>query len=100
MVGNVRLTFGWVSFKVKLVLFWSGIWYGKLIFLKLVFRENFIYLKNVIWIYTGFFKMFWDSNKIRENRVPTRYIIFPLKKTNIYIQLNSDVTTTRCQWRG
>jgi len=33
------------------VLFWSGIWYGKLIFLKLTFKENFIYLKNVIWIY-------------------------------------------------
>ena len=35
-----------------LVLFWSGIWYGKLIFLKIIFKENFISLKNVIWIYT------------------------------------------------
>jgi len=33
------------------VLFWSGIWYGKLIFLKAIFKENFIYLKNVIWMY-------------------------------------------------
>jgi len=35
MVGKVRLNFGWVSFKVRLVLFWSGIWCGKLIFLKI-----------------------------------------------------------------
>jgi len=48
MVGKVRLNFGWVSFKVRLVLFRSGIWYGKLIFLKIIFKENFIYLKNVI----------------------------------------------------
>ena len=34
------------------MLFWPGIWYGKLIFLKIIFKENFIYLKNVIWIYT------------------------------------------------
>jgi len=33
------------------VLFWSGIWYRKLIFLKIILKENFIYLKNVIWIY-------------------------------------------------
>jgi len=32
MVGKVRLSFGWVSFKFRLVLFWSGIWYGKLIY--------------------------------------------------------------------
>ena len=37
------------------MLFSSGIWYGKLIFLKLIFKENFIYLKNVIglYIYSG-----------------------------------------------
>jgi len=34
------------------VLFRSGIWYGKLIFPKNISKENFIYLKNVIWIYT------------------------------------------------
>jgi len=34
MVGKVRLNFGWVSFEVRLVLFWLEIWYGKLIFLK------------------------------------------------------------------
>jgi len=31
--------------------FWSAIWYRKLIFLKITFKENFIFLKNVIWIY-------------------------------------------------
>jgi len=51
LLWKVRLNFGWVSFKVRLVLFWSGIWYGKLIFLKIIFKEKFIYLKNVIWIY-------------------------------------------------
>ena len=49
-VGKVRLNFSQVSFKVRLVVFWSGIWYGKLIFLKIIFKENFIYLKSVIWI--------------------------------------------------
>jgi len=39
MVGNVRLNFGWVSFEVRLVLFWSGIWYGKLIFLKIILKK-------------------------------------------------------------
>jgi len=52
MIGKVTLNFGWASFKVRLVLFWSWIWYGKLIFLKVIFKENFIYLKNVIWIYS------------------------------------------------
>jgi len=33
------------------VLFWSGIWYAKLIFLKIISKENFVYPKNVIWIY-------------------------------------------------
>jgi len=33
------------------VLFSLGIWYGKLNFLTIIFEENFIYLKNVIWIY-------------------------------------------------
>jgi len=51
MVGNVRLHFGEVSFQVRLMLFWSGISYGKLILLKIIFKENFIYLRNVIWIY-------------------------------------------------
>ena len=37
MVGKVRLNFGWFGFKVRLVLF----------------SENFIYLKNVIWICSG-----------------------------------------------
>jgi len=46
-----KVNFGEFSFKVRLVLFWSGIWYGKLIFLKIIFKESFIYLKNVIWIY-------------------------------------------------
>jgi len=58
MVGNVKLNFGWVSFKVRLVLFWSGICYGKLIFLKIISKENFIYLKIVIQIYTRLFKVF------------------------------------------
>jgi len=35
------------------VFFWSRIWYEKLIFLKIIFKENIIiYPKNVIWIYT------------------------------------------------
>jgi len=38
MVGKVRSNFVSVNFKVRLVLFWSGIWYGKLIFLKIIFR--------------------------------------------------------------
>jgi len=50
-VVGIRLNFGQVSFKVRLMLFSSGIWYGKLIFLKITFKENFIYLKNVIGIY-------------------------------------------------
>jgi len=29
-----------------------GIWFGKLIFLKIIFKENFIYLKSFIWINT------------------------------------------------
>jgi len=29
-----------------------GIWYGKLIFLKIIFKENFTYLENVIWVHT------------------------------------------------
>ena len=33
------------------MLFSLGIWYGKLNFLTIIFEENFIYLKNVIWIY-------------------------------------------------
>jgi len=33
------------------VLFWSGIWFAKLIFLKIIFKENFINLRIVIWIY-------------------------------------------------
>jgi len=33
------------------VLFSSGIWYEKLIFLKTIFKENFIYFKNVTWLY-------------------------------------------------
>jgi len=33
------------------VLFWSGIWYVKLSFLPIIFKENFVFLKNVIWIY-------------------------------------------------
>ena len=49
MVGKVELWL--VSLKIRLVLFWSGIWYGKQIFMKIIFKENFIYLKNVIWIY-------------------------------------------------
>jgi len=48
MAHKVRLNFGYFRFKVRLVPFWSGIWYGKLIFLKIIFKENFIYLKNVI----------------------------------------------------
>jgi len=51
MAGKCRLNFGQVKFNVRLVLFWSGIWYGKLIFLKLLFTENFLYPKNIIWIY-------------------------------------------------
>jgi len=51
MVGKVRLNFGEVSFQVRLVLFWSEIWYGKLILLKIIFKENFICLTNVIWKY-------------------------------------------------
>ena len=47
------------------MLFWSWIWYGKLIFLKIIFEQNFFYLKNVIWIYI------------------------------LYIQLNSASTTTQ-----
>jgi len=31
--------------------FWLGVWDRQLIFLKILFKENFIYLKNVIWIY-------------------------------------------------
>jgi len=34
-----------------LMLFCPGIWHGKLIFLKIIFKEYFIYIKNVIWIY-------------------------------------------------
>jgi len=34
-----------------LVLFSSGIWYGRLIFLKIIFKENCIFLKNVFWIF-------------------------------------------------
>ena len=37
--------------KIRLVLFWSGIWYGTLIFQKIIFKENFVFPKNVIWIY-------------------------------------------------
>jgi len=33
------------------VLFWSEIWCGKLSFLKIIFKENCIYLRYVIWIY-------------------------------------------------
>jgi len=33
------------------VLFWSGIWYGMLIFLKIIFKESFIYLKCHLEIY-------------------------------------------------
>jgi len=33
------------------MLFSSGIWYGKLILLKLILKEKFIYLKNVFLIY-------------------------------------------------
>ena len=33
------------------MVFRSGIWYGKLIFLKIIFKANFIHLKNVICIY-------------------------------------------------
>jgi len=33
------------------VLYWSGICYVKLIFLKLTFTENLFCLKNIIWIY-------------------------------------------------
>jgi len=51
MVGEVRLNFGWVSFKVRLMAFLSGIWYEKLIFLKIFFKEKFIYLKNIFWMY-------------------------------------------------
>jgi len=40
-----------VRLVLTFVLFSSGIWYGKLIFLKIIFKENFIYLKNVIGIY-------------------------------------------------
>jgi len=47
MAGKVK-----VCFKVSLELFSSGIWYGKLVFLKIIFKENFIYLKNFIWIYS------------------------------------------------
>jgi len=42
---------GKVKFKVRLVLFWSGIWFGKLAFLNIIFKENFIYLKTLIKIY-------------------------------------------------
>ena len=38
------------------MLFWSGIWYGKLIFLKIIFKENFVYLKchlDIYIIYSG-----------------------------------------------
>ena len=31
--------------------FWSGIWYGELIVLKIIFKEKIIYLQNVILIY-------------------------------------------------
>jgi len=48
MEGKVRLNFGKATFKVRLLLFCSGIWYGKLIFLKIIFKEKFIYLKNAI----------------------------------------------------
>jgi len=51
VVGKVRLNFGKVSFRVRLVLFWSGIWYGMLIFLKIIFKESFIYLKCHLEIY-------------------------------------------------
>jgi len=52
VVGKVRLNFGKISLEVRLVLVWSGIWSGKLIFLKIIFEENFVCLKNVIWIYS------------------------------------------------
>jgi len=52
VVGKVRLNFGKISLEVRLVLVWSGIWSGKLIFLKIIFEENFVRLKNVIWIYS------------------------------------------------
>ena len=39
-----------VIFEVRFGLFWSGI-SGKLIFLKIIFKEKFIYVKNVIWVY-------------------------------------------------
>ena len=35
------------------MLFSSGIWYGKLIFLKIIFKENFIYLSFHLDIYSG-----------------------------------------------
>jgi len=33
------------------MLFWSGIWHGKLIFPKIIFKVNFIYFKNIIWVF-------------------------------------------------
>ena len=44
VVGKVRLV-------LRLVSFWSGTWYRKLIFLKITFKEHCIYFKNVIWLY-------------------------------------------------
>jgi len=41
------------------VLFRSDIWYGKLIFLKIIFKETFIYLKIVIWI--EIYSLQWNS---------------------------------------
>jgi len=53
-IGSLQIHTGFLTFSLKktlkLVLFWSGIWYAKLIFLKIIFKENFIYFKSVIWI--------------------------------------------------
>jgi len=46
MAGKIKLSFGCVSFNVRSLLFWSGLLYGRLIFLKIIFKVNFSYLKN------------------------------------------------------
>jgi len=56
MVGKVRLNFGSVSFKVRLVLFWSGIRYRKLFFWK-YFRQFYLRQKCHLDIYIQ-----WNSD--------------------------------------
>jgi len=86
MVSKVRLNFG--GLVLRLVLFWSGIWYGRLIFLK-IFLMKISSTSKMSFRYTQvFFKDPIRVPRIRENWDPrireiwlhnTGYITFSLK---------------------